>query len=425
MTNQIKLGKTNTWGVDRQISLGRNGLRRHVYMIGKTGCGKSTLLFSMLSQQINQGHGVALIDPHGDLADKVIRSIPDTRIKDVCYFNPGDVEQPVSFNVLADVPEEDRPVYASGLVESFKAIWKDSWGPRLEYVLYNAISALLDCENVSLLSLQRMLVESDYRDWVVRQVKNPMMRAFWVNEFAGYEPRYAREIVSPILNKVGPFLTNPITRNIVGQVTQSINLREMMDQRKILIVNLSKGKMGETSSNLLGSLLVGMIQQAAWGRANQPEEDRVDFSLYIDEFQNFTTSSFASILAEARKYRLGLVMANQYVAQLHPEVLPAVFGNAGTILSFQIGHADADRISLEFDDHPPRYFPEIERFHTLARVYSDATYTAPCLLKLAKDDSLGSDETFEAVVDHSRRKYTKPRNIVEDKIKRWFGENEM
>jgi len=420
----INLGTTTKWGVEREVGLSANALRRHTYLIGKTGCGKTTLLFSMLRQQIEQGGGVALMDPHGDLAERVLKVIPKNRMGDVCYFNPGDIEHPMSFNVLSGIPEKDRPVYASGLVEAFKAIWGASWGPRMEYVLYNAVSALLDCENVSLLGLQRMLVDEAYREWVVRQCKNPMVRNFWTVEFAGYDPRYAREIVSPILNKVGPFLTNPMIRNIVGQTRRSVDLRTIMDQKKILLVNLSKGKLGEIGCNLLGSLLVGMIQYTAWSRTDQPEQDRQDFTLYIDEFQNFTTDSFAGILAEARKYRLGLVLAHQYTAQLHPDVLPAIFGNVGNLLSFQIGHQDARNICQEFDGYPAGYFPEIKRYHALARIYSDTEHIEPCLLNLSQHDERTTPGRMQEILSLSNRRYTRTRKQVEAKMNRWFGKKD-
>jgi len=323
-------GETTFRNQNHKFGIKLDDRRRHMYVIGKSGMGKSTLLENMIAQDINKGRGLAVVDPHGDLAEKIIHYIPDKRIEEVVYFNPADAEYPIAFNVVEQVDPRLRHLVASGLIGVFQKLWADSWGPRLEYILRNAILAVLDYPDSTLLAITRMLSDKNFRKRVVEKIQDPVVKAFWVNEFSSYNDKFASEAVAPIQNKVGQFLSSSLIRNIVGQVRSSIDLRDIMDNGKILIMNLSKGRIGEDNSALLGSMMITKLQLAAMSRVDTPEEERRDFFLYVDEFQNFATDSFANILSEARKYHLSLILAHQYIDQLTDSVRAAVFGNVGT-----------------------------------------------------------------------------------------------
>jgi len=350
--NEITIfAETNFRNQRRRFGIKTDDRRRHMYAIGKTGMGKSVLQENMIINDIWAGQGVAVVDPHGDLVEKVVRYIPANRINDVIYFNPADIEYPIAFNVVEQVDPRYRHLVASGLIGIFQKLWADSWGPRLEYILRNAILAILDYPGSTLMGVTRMLSDKLYRKKVIEKVQDPVVKAFWINEFAGYADKFASEAVSPIQNKVGQFLSSSLIRNIVGQVKSSIDLREIMDQGKILLLNLSKGHIGEDNSALLGAMMITKMQLAAMSRVDTPEEERRDFYLYVDEFQNFATDSFCNILSEARKYRLNLVMAHQYIEQLGEKVWPAVQGNVGTLIVFRVGAADAEELVKEFDPY--------------------------------------------------------------------------
>lgn len=342
------IAKTNFHGQGRVFGIKRDDRRRHMHIIGKTGMGKTSLLLNMAVSDIRNGSGLAFVDPHGDVADALLDYIPEDRIKDVVYFNPQDLEHPIAFNVLGDVPENQRHIVSDGLVGVFKKIWADSWGPRLEYILRNAILTLLENENSTLLDIMRILVDKNFRANIVYKMQDPVLKQFWLNEYDGYTDKLLVEAISPIQNKVGQFTSSPLIRNIIGQPKSSINLREIMDQKKILIMNLSKGAVGEGGAQLLGAMMITKMQLAAMSRVDIPENEREDFYAYIDEFQNFSTDSFAEILSEARKYRLSLILAHQYVEQLSEVVRGAVFGNVGTTIVFRIGAADAEFMEREF-----------------------------------------------------------------------------
>lgn len=342
------VAKTNFHGQGRLFGIKRDDRRRHMHIIGKTGMGKTSLLLNMAVSDIRNGSGFAFVDPHGDIADALLDYIPEHRIKDVVYFNPQDLEFPIAFNVLGDVPENQRHIVSDGLVGVFKKIWADSWGPRLEYILRNTILTLLENEESTLLDIMRILVDKNFRANIVYKMNDPVLKQFWLNEFDGYTDKLLVEAISPIQNKVGQFTSSPLIRNIVGQAKSSFNLREIMDQKKILIMNLSKGAVGEGGAQLLGAMMITKMQLAAMSRVDIPEEERQDFYAYIDEFQNFSTDSFAEILSEARKYRLSLILAHQYVEQLSEIVRGAVFGNVGTTIVFRIGAADAEFMEREF-----------------------------------------------------------------------------
>lgn len=324
---------------------------RHVYVIGKTGMGKSTLLENMAVQDIQNGEGMAFIDPHGKTADLLLEYVPQNRIRDVIYMAPFDTEYPISFNVLESVDPDKRHLVVSGLMSTFKKIWVDAWSARMEYILTNTLLALLECPGSTLLGVNKMLSDKEYRKEVVSYVKDPSVKSFWVKEFANYTERMAAEAVPSIQNKVGQFTANPLIRNMIGQPVSSFNFREAMDKRKIIIINLSKGKIGDENMKLLGGMIVTKLYLAAMSRADVP--DRVmkmlpNFYLFVDEFQNFANASFADILSEARKYKLNLTIAHQYIEQMDEQVRAAVFGNVGTMMVFRVGATDAEVLEKEF-----------------------------------------------------------------------------
>jgi hypothetical protein len=309
---------------------------------------------------------------------------------------------------------------ASGIVGVFKSIWSDFWGPRLEYILYATVAALLDCENVTLLGVQRMLSDTHFRAWVVQQIKDPVVRSFWVDEFEGYNKVFLNEAIAPIQNKVGQLLMSPHLRNILGQVRTRIEARFMMDDGRIFIADISKGRLGKDKSNLMGALLVTQFELAAMSRADIPEGERRDFMLYVDEFQSFTTDSFVSILSEARKYRLCLTLSHQYISQVEEEVRDAVFGNVGSIVSFRVGEKDAEILEREFDNaYVPRQFTGLGNYEIIAKVLSEGRYGEPILGRTLPPFGARAGRR-EAIIRRSREKYATRREIVEDKIKRWM-----
>jgi energy-coupling factor transporter ATP-binding protein EcfA2 len=422
--NNIQIGMRDGWGQPVPFGISLPDLRQHIYVIGKTGSGKTTLLRNMIIQHIARGHGVGLIDPHGDLAEELLNHIPRWRTDHLVYFNPSDLEFPVALNLLANVPKDERHLVASGIVGAFKSIWPDSWGPRMEYILYNAIAALLDCQNTSLLGVNRMLTDGNYRAWVIRQIKDPFIKEFWEEEFAGYEERFRREAIAPIQNKLGQFLLNPVIRNILGQVKCKVSFPFIMDNQRLFIANLSKGKIGHDKANLLGSLLTTQFQLAAMRRASQPENERRDFYLFIDEFQNFTTDSFAAILAEARKYRLCLTLSHQYVDQIPQPIRQAVFGNVGTLFSFRIGNTDADVLQKEFaNTFIAQQFVDLERFNVFSKILENGTNLQPFkgVTLQPVENRIGG---AVAHVGNSRRRHAEPRKSVEERLKRLAGKNE-
>ncbi len=417
----IRLGIHQGWGgSEAPFHISEEALRRHVYVVGKTGTGKTSLLKTIFLQLAEQGQGVALLDPHGDLAEELLDLLPRHFASRVVYFNPADLSFPIAWNILANIPLDERPRTASGIVSAFKHVWGDSWGPRLEYILYNAVRALLDAEHTSILGLPKMLTDDAYRAWVVRQIKDPFVKAFWEVEFENYDQRFRQEAIAPIQNKVGPLATNPALRNILGQVRNKLDIPFIMQSGQIFIANLSKGALGDDPSNLIGSLLVSEFQRAAMQRRLQPESSRRDFTLIIDEFQNFTTRAFASILSEARKFRLSLVLAHQFTSQLEPEICDAVFGNIGTIIAFQLGSTDAEIMAKEYGEvFVQSQFVGLERFHILAKPSSIDGYQQPFQGKTeyALPESTGMRN---AIIHMSRQRYSATREKVEDKIRRWI-----
>ena len=419
----VFLAETNFRNQKTKFGIKRDDRRRHMYLIGKTGMGKSTVMENMIIQDIVNGQGVALVDPHGDFAEKILDFIPSNRINDVIYFNPADFDYPIAFNVMESVAQEHKHLIASGLVGVFKKLWADSWGPRLEYVLRNAILALLDYPDSTLLGVMRVLADKGYREKVIKKIQDPVVKSFWVEEFSKYPQQFQSEAIAPIQNKVGQFLSTALIRNVVGQVKSTIDLRDIMDNQKILIMNLSKGRIGEDASALLGAMMITKIQLAAMSRIDTPEDHRKDFYLYVDEFQNFATESFANILSEARKYHLNLIIGHQYIEQLSEEVQAAVFGNVGTIMCFRIGAADAEFLTQEFAP----YFDEqdlvnLTKYDVYMKLMIDGVasnpFSATTLLPLGKQaDASNRDK----IIKVSRERYARKREVVEEKISRWSG----
>lgn len=415
--------KTNFRNQERIFGIKTDDRRRHMYVIGKTGMGKTNMLENMVVQDIRNGHGVCYIDPHGDTAEKLIKSIPSSRINDVIYFNPADQNFPIAFNVMESVDPEYRHLVASGLVGVFKKIWADSWGPRLEYILRNAILALLEYPGSTLLGVTRILVDKKYRERVVEKVTDPVVKMFWVDEFTKWNERVLQEVVSPIQNKVGQFLSTSLIRNIVGQTQSTFDVRKIMDERKILILNLSKGRIGEDASALMGAMMITKIQLAAMGRVDIAEDERKDFYLYVDEFQNFATLSFANILSEARKYHLNLILANQYVTQIEEDVRDAIFGNAGTIISFRVGAVDAEFLEKEFEPvFMQNDIVNLAKYNIYLKLMIDGiagdAFSAVTLPPVLLGET---EQNEEKVVAISRERYTASKEEVEDKISRWSG----
>jgi len=423
MDNRITtFAETNYRNSNVRFGIKTDDRRRHMYFIGKTGMGKSTVLENMIIQDIQDGKGVCVVDPHGDLVEKVINFIPRERINDVIYFNPADLDFPIGFNVLEKVDASQRHLVVSGLIGVFQKIWADSWGPRLEYVLHHAISALLEYPGSTLLGIMRMLTDKAFRKRVVEKISDPVVKAFWIEEYSKYPDRFQAEAIAPIQNKVGRFLSSALIRNILGQVNSSFSMRDIMDGQKILLLNLSKGRVGEDNSALLGAMMITKIQLAAMSRVDTPEEERKDFYLYVDEFQNFATDSFANILSEARKYRLNLIIAHQYIEQVEENITAAVFGNVGTLISFRVGASDAEFLEKEFF---PTFTQEdlvnLSKFEIYIKLMIDGVtseaFSAKTLPPVAmKEDSL---EIKDKIIRVTRERYAKPRDVIEDKIIRW------
>ncbi|MEI6843428.1 MAG: TraM recognition domain-containing protein [bacterium] len=396
---------------------------RHVYVIGKTGVGKSTLLENMAIQDIQKGEGMAFIDPHGGTAEKLLEYVPEHRIKDVLYFAPFDMEYPVSFNVLQDIGPDKRHLVVNGLMSTFEKIWADAWSARMSYILQYTIIALLEYPGATLLSINRMLSDKDYRKKIVDNITDPSCKSFWVDEFGKYTERFAAEATPAIQNKVGQFTSNPLVRNLIGQPDSSFDIRKMMDEKKIMIINLSKGRVGEGNANLIGAMLITKIYLAAMSRADKSDAELAklpNFYLYVDEFQSFANKSFADILSEARKYKLSLNIAHQYIEQMEEEVRDAVFGNVGTMVTFRVGAFDAEVLEKEF---APTFTAEDLVNLGFAQIYlklmidgvSSSPFSARTLAPIAKPEIRYKDQ----IIQSSREQFSKPRAEVEENIRKW------
>ena len=424
--NSTYFAKTNFRGEEHVFGIKKDDRRRHMYVIGKTGMGKTTLLENMVISDIRAGNGVAVVDPHGDFSEKILNFVPSSRVNDVIYFNPADIDYPIAFNVMEQVDPKYKHLVASGLIGVFKKIWADSWGPRLEYLLRNVILGLLEYPGSTLLGVPRMLVDKEYRKKVVNKISDPVVKAFWLDEFTKYSNQFTVEAISPIQNKVGQFLSSSLVRNIISQTHSSINMKEIMDNKKILIMNLAKGRIGEDYSALLGAMLITKIQLAAMGRVDIPEEERKDFYLYVDEFQNFATESFADILSEARKYRLDLIVAHQYITQLEEPVRDAIFGNVGTIISFRVGAADAEFLEKEFEPvFMMNDIVNLSKYDIYLKLMIDGVagdaFSATSLPPIIATEK----NNLEKIIKVSRERYSSKREVVEEKISKWSGVNKL
>jgi type IV secretory pathway TraG/TraD family ATPase VirD4 len=417
------VGKTN-FRKHESFGIRKEDRRKHIYIIGKTGTGKSTLMENMLIDDIREGKGVGLIDPHGDFAEKVLNFIPEERINDVVYFDPGDVNHPIGFNPLEAVGSEHRHLVASGIMGVFKKVWPDVWSNRMEYLLNNTLLALLEYPGSTLLGVIKMLTDKKYRDKIVENLADPVVKNFWMNEFAKWTDRYAAEAVPAVLNKIGQLIANPLIRHILGQSHSTINIRQIMDEGKILIINLSKGKIGEDNSALLGAMFITKLQMAAMSRIDIPnEDDRRDFYLYIDEFQNFSTDSFADILSEARKYHLSLVLTNQYLGQLvdpisrSSKVRDAIFGNVGTIITFRIGAEDSEFLELEFEpEFTANDLVNLPLHMIYIKLMVNGVASKPFSADTFPPHKAGDKSYVDIIVENSREKYGVPLKQVEEKI---------
>lgn len=373
-----QLGETNFRDQRRRFGIKRADRLAHLYIIGKTGTGKSTLIANLARSDLKNGEGFALLDPHGDLVEQVLRQVPEERQKDLIYFNVPDAAHALAFNPLESIEAKDRPLVASGLISVFKKIWAESWGPRMEYILRNALLALLDLPFSTLLDIPRLLDEPAYRRQLLPYVQNAQVRRFWLREYESYPARFRAEAISPIQNKVGEFLVNPILRGIVGQTKSAFDLRRVMDDGKILLVNLAKGKIGEDTAALLGGMLVTKVGLAALNRSSVPEEERRDFYLYADEFPSFTTASFAGMLSEMRKYHVGLVLAHQFMEQVDEVVRGAILGNVGTMIAFRVGLSDGLLLEKEF--HPEFAADDLIKlpnYHVYLKLMIDGVVSKP------------------------------------------------
>ncbi len=422
--NDISLFATTNYR-NKKVAFGikRDDRRRHMYVIGKTGMGKTNLMENMAISDIKAGNGLCVVDPHGEFAERVLDFVPTSRINDVIYFNPGDMDFPIAFNVMENINPAYKHLISSGLIGVFKKIWADSWGPRLEYVLRNSILALLDYPGSTMLGIMRVLVDKEYRKKVIEKIQDPVVKQFWVEEYSKYPDKFQTEAIAPIQNKVGQFLSISLIRNIVGQSKSTINMREVMDSKKILILNLAKGRIGEDASALFGAVIITKIQLAAMSRVDIPEEERADFYLYVDEFQNFATESFADILSEARKYHLNLIIGHQYIGQLETagstKVRDAVFGNVGTIACFRVGATDAEFLVSEFEP----IFTEIDlvnltKYNIYLKLMIDGV-ASQAFSATTLPPSARKEGNAEKIIKVSRERYASKREEVEERISKW------
>jgi Type IV secretion-system coupling protein DNA-binding domain len=416
MSETTPIGITNFRNEKRPFGIKDTDRLNHIYVIGKTGTGKSTLLLNMAISDIERGNGICLIDPHGDIAEKILDYVPKGRIRDVIYFNPADETHVVSFNPLQNIKEDQRHLVIAGLLATFKKIWADSWGPRLEYILRYTLITLCTYPDATLLDIQPLLTNYDFRKRILSYCKDQYTLSFWYNEFDKYSPQLKAEAISPILNKTGLFIAISQLRNVIGQTRKSFQIQEVMDESKILICNLSKGKMGEDATTVLGSMLVNAIQLAALNRASILEEYRKPFYLYVDEMHSFVSLSFTDILAEARKYKLSLFLAHQYIEQVHEKIRYAIFGNVGTMIIFRVGAEDAKQLVQEV--HPT--FSEedlinLPRYSMYLKLMIDGTSSKPFSANTTTIPLINTSYKSE-IIEYSREVYGTRKEVIEEEI---------
>jgi len=412
--------ETDARNKKRKFGIRTSDRSKHVYIIGKTGMGKSTLMENMLVQDIKNGEGFAFIDPHGASAEKILDYIPEERIEDVLYFAPFDLENPISFNVMEDVGYDKRHLVVSGLMSAFRKVWMDQWSARMEYILTNTLLALLEYPDATLLGVNKMYVDKVFRKKVVDNVKDPLVKAFWEGEFATYTDRYTQEATPAIQNKIGQFTGNPLIRNIIGQPKSTFDLRKLIDEQKIIIVNLSKGRVGEVNANLLGSMIITKLYLAAMSRADVSEAEMnklPNFYFYVDEFQSFANESFADILSESRKYKLNLTIAHQYIEQMSEEVRAAVLGNVGTLITFRIGAYDAEVLEKEF---APTFYAQdlvnLGMYQIYLKLMIDGVASPPFSATTLPPIEPPPISYKDGVILASRKKYSRQRAGVEAEI---------
>ncbi|KKS70228.1 MAG: hypothetical protein UV41_C0032G0006 [Candidatus Daviesbacteria bacterium GW2011_GWA2_42_7] len=419
-------GETNYRNEKKRFGIKRIDRRRHLYVVGKTGIGKSRLLELLLISDIQGGQGCCLLDPHGDLADELLMFVPEERIEDVVYVNPADRDFPIGFNPLEPVNDSEmRQHLSTFFIAIFKKLFAFNWNPRMEHIIRYITLALLETPDSNILGIPRMLSDTTFRQRVIKQIQDPVVKSFWVNEFSAWNERFANDAVIPILNKVGQFVSNPIIRNMVGQRKNVLNFGKFMDEGKIVLLNISKGKLGDDNTALLGSMFITKIQQAALSRAKMREEERRDFYFYVDEFQNFATDAFSSILSEARKYHLDLTIAHQYIAQLPDDVKATAFGNVGSIVTFAVGGDDAAYLTREFS---PVFNAEdminLNVREMYVKMSVDGKVAPPFSARTINVPKPSFDYSIE-IVNKSRMKYGKNRTSVENEIAKWTASGEF
>ncbi len=412
-------GVTNYHNNFVPFGIRRADRRRHLYTVGKSGSGKSKMLELLINADIQNGEGIAVIDPHGDLIDNIMRYIPAHRINDVVLLDPSDITFPIAFNPLEKVPEEQKMQVTIGFLQIFKKLFGSNWSDRLEHVLRYTTLALLDSPNTTVLSILKMLTDKNYRQKIVSRIQDSVVKSFWVSEFAAWSEKFDADAITPLLNKVGQFVATNMIRNMIGQPITKFDIREIMDKKKILLMKVSKGLLGEENSSLIGAMFITKLYQAAMSRADTPEDQRTDFYLYVDEFQNFATDTFTEILSEARKYRLNLTIAHQYMGQLSDTVRKTVFGNVGSMISFRVGAEDAAILSEEYNPvfkerdiinlGVREFYIKMSVNGELREAFSGRTLDAP---RVEYDNT-------EAIIAASRKKYCMPRADVETMLKQW------
>lgn len=418
--------RTNFRNTNTIFGIKRKDRRQHMYILGKSGTGKSVLLHNLITQNIKNGEGVCVIDPHGELAEEILELIPEDRTKDVIYFNPADPDYHIGFNVLQIDDPKLKHLVASGIMGIFTKIWANAWSSRMEYILNNAILALLDTPGTTLLGIPRLLVDKEYRQMIIGNLKDPIVKSFWLHEYEEWREQFRNEAIAPIQNKVGQFLSTSIIRNVVGQPKSTIDIFKIMNEGKIFIVNVSKGRIGEDNSALLGGMIITKIQLAAMERVRIPEDQRKDFYLYVDEFQNFATESFANILSEARKYRLNLIIAHQYIAQISnsegSKVSDAVFGNVGTMIIFRVGAEDAQFLEKEFEpEFTAQDLVSLPNYNVYLKLMVDGVTSRPfSAITLPPMSSVDPNNNIkDKIIESSRNLYARSRIEVESEIMKW------
>jgi len=418
--------KTNFQNRQTRFGIKNDDRRRHMYIIGKTGMGKTNLLETMVVSDIRAGKGVGVVDPHGEFAERILDFVPENRLDDVIYFNPADIDWPIAFNPLERIDIEHRHLVASGIMGVFKKIWPDVWSARMEYILNNSLLSLLEYPSSTLLGIMRMFSDKEYRRKITENLEDPIIKAFWLNEFAKYTQRLETEAVAAIQNKVGQFVSNPLIRNIIGQNHSAFDIRKVMDEGKILIINLAKGKIGEDNSALLGALMITKLQLAAMSRVDTEEKKRRDFYLYVDEFQNFSTESFANILSEARKYRLDLILAHQYIEQLDEKVQAAIFGNVGTLTCFRVGAEDAEFLEKEFlPEFSATDLVNLSKYGVYLKLMIDGVASKPFSAETLEPLKPDVESLKDVIIENCRRRFSTSRKAVEEKIaSEWLSNKE-